>query len=350
MQERLEQLATQARSLAEEVGQLTEAAERGLEAHQLAVLKLHVKLATMPASQQKEEWGRLDGELPASLLTFLPSTEGLGTLGPGQGAPTPPEVEAPPPQQGEQEVVATVAHQGWEGEQQEVQAIIVGWRRLNRGRPPGPKKRDGRGGKREAKGMQEVQAAAPQQGGQEVQEVQANMPHQGGQEVLADTLNAVEVQGAGAPPPDPPVVQGAAGPREELVEEVEQEEAEVLDQVEAEVPDQMDEEMEEVQVVPAREARRGRKKTAGAARKGRKTCISCGHKAASNSVLLQHLACTHFKVQLAATYSAAMEANSCSLCTGHRYSARGRDDAMKKSNMVSHIGGAHKKVLYYTRI
>ena len=286
MQERLEQLATQARSLAEEVGQLTEAAERGLEAHQLAVLKLHVKLATMPASQQKEEWGRLEGELPASLLTFLPSTEGLGTLRAGQGAPTPPEVVA----------------------------------------------------------------AAPQQGGQEVQEGHANVPHQGGQEVLADTLNAVEVQGAGAPPPDPPVVQGAAGPREELVEEVEQEEAEVLDQVEAEVPDQMDEEMEEVQVVPAREARRGRKKTAGAARKGRKTCISCGHKAASNSVLLQHLACTHFKVQLAATYSAAMEANSCSLCTGHRYSARGRDDAMKKSNMVSHIGGAHKKVLYYTRI
>ena len=98
MQERLEQLATQARSLAEEVGQLTEAAERGLEAHQLAVLKLHVKLATMPASQQKEEWGRLEGELPASLLTFLPSTEVFGTLGAGQGAPAPPEVEAAAPQ------------------------------------------------------------------------------------------------------------------------------------------------------------------------------------------------------------------------------------------------------------
>jgi len=151
VQERLEQLATQARRLAEEVGQLAEAAERGLVAHQLAVLKLHLKLATMPASQQEEEWGRLEGELPASLLAFLPSTEGLGTLGPGQGAPTPPEVEAPPPQQGEQEVVATVAHQVGEGEQQEVQAIIVDGRRLNRGRPPGPKKRDGRGGKREAK-------------------------------------------------------------------------------------------------------------------------------------------------------------------------------------------------------
>jgi len=136
VQERLEQLASQARSLTEEVGQLNEAAQRGLVAHQLAVLKLHVKLATMPASQQKEEWGRLEGELPASLLTFLPSTEGVGTLRAGQGAPAPP--------------------------------VMV--------------------------------AAAPKQGWQEVQEVQTNVLHQGGQEVLADTLKAMEVQGAVAPP------------------------------------------------------------------------------------------------------------------------------------------------------
>jgi len=168
--------------------------------------------------------------------------------------------------------------------------------------------------------------------------------------VLADTLKAGEVRGTGAPPPDPPVVQGTAGPRVELGEEVEQEEAEVRDQVEAEVPDQMDEETEEVQVVPAREVRRGRRKTAGVARSGRKTCVSCGHRAATNGALLCHLACTHFKVQLAAAYSAAIEANRCGLCTGRRYIAKGKDDATKKHNMLQHIGGFHKKVLFYTRI
>ena len=198
-----------------------------------------------------------------------------------------------------------------------------------------------------------MQATAPHQGGQgeqEVLEVEATAFYQGGQGVLANTLKAGEVQGAGAPPPDPPVVQGTAGPRVELGEEVEQEEAEVRDQVEAEVPDQMDEETEEVQVVPAREVRRGRRKTAGVARSGRKTCVSCGHRAATNGALLCHLACIHFKVQLAAAYSAAIEANRCGLCAGRRYIAKGKDDATKKHNMLQHIGGFHKKVLFYTRI
>ena len=53
-----EELTSQARRLTEEVERRAEAAERRLQAHQLAVLKLHMKLSSMSAAQQVEEWGR----------------------------------------------------------------------------------------------------------------------------------------------------------------------------------------------------------------------------------------------------------------------------------------------------
>jgi len=77
-----EELATQARRLTGEVERHAETAERRLQAHQLAVLKLHMKLAGMSAAQQEEEWGRLEGEEVRCSLAFLPSTDGplLGTF------------------------------------------------------------------------------------------------------------------------------------------------------------------------------------------------------------------------------------------------------------------------------